>query len=268
MPRTKRVTGQQSARGSSKKRMTFEPDKPSYLENPDILLHICARSDTETLRSLSRTPLWSLIRVLINTRLFWFLRVQMLRGDLSWDATVAWNDVWKLVEFLRGLKRDSVRSSYYTTEEQSLRTLLSSIEPDPRLLYTCCYASVPSLVREILRSSAFNQEDCCRELYNACGRGDAVIVSILLADGRADPTCYDGGALRSACISGNVEIVRLLLEGARHRTWRYSESLLPTIREFGYQEIVQLLLEDKQRRAMPMMIHYLIVVVLLCLVWM
>lgn len=259
------------------KRMTSEPSEPSDLENPDILLQICARADTDTLRLLSQIPLWSLIRVLISTRLFWFLRVQMLRDGLIWDASVPWNDVWKLIVFLRELEPENIWQSYYATEEQFIQRCVvdrvpttddshrarSSVD-DSRVFCTCCYTSTPSLLRELLRSHTISQGDCDRELCNACGRGDAAIVAILLSDGGADPTCYDDGVLRSACASNEIEIVRLLLESGQRRVWRYPEQALTLSQEFGHHEIVQLLLEDKQRRAMPTAIHCLIVV---ALVW-
>lgn len=242
-----------------------------HLENPDVLLQICARADAETLRLLSQTPLWSLVRVLINTRLFWFMRVQMLRDDLSWDATVAWNDVWKLITFLRGLEPENLWQSYYATEEQFIQRCVVDRVPttdDTRMFCTCCYTSTPSLLRELLWSHTISQEDRDRQLLNASGRGDVSIVAILLSDGGADPTSYDDGILRSACASNEVEIVRLLLESGRHRVWCYPVQALTLSREFGHHEIVQLLLEDKQRRAMPTIMHCMIVVVLLYLVWM
>lgn len=252
--------------------MTSEPNEPCYLENSDMLIQICARSDIDTLRSLSQTPLWCTMRTFADTRFFWFLRVQMLRDGLIWDSTVAWNDVWNVISFIQGLSLASSWRSYYATEEQFIQRCVVDRKPssnDSIVFRTCCYASAPSLMRDLLQSPYSSwREDCSRELYNACGRGDARVVEVLLSDGRADPAAGDSKSFSNACMDGMTEIVRLLLEDGRSESWLYRDRLIPRLRELGRHEIVRLLLDDKMRRAMPTIAHCLVVAILLLLIWM
>lgn len=245
-------------------------NEPCYLENPDVLIQICARADTDTLRSLSQTPLWCTMRTFADRHLFWFLRVQMLRDDMVWDSAVAWDDVRRVISFIRELGLASSWRSYHATEEQFIQRCVVDRTPsveDSIVFRTCCYASAPSLMKELLRSPrSSRQEDCSRELYNVCGRADMRVVEVLLSDGRADPTASDSKSFYNACIDGMTEIVRLLLEDGRSESWLYRDRLIPRLRELGHHEIVRLLLDDKARRAMPMIVHCLIVAVLLFLV--
>lgn len=262
--------------------MTSECSGSCYLENPDVLIQICVRAGTDTLRLLSQTPLWCVIRTFADTRFFWFLRVQMLRDGLIWDSTVAWNDVWNVISFIQGLSLASSWRSYYATEEQFIQRCVVDRAPsalaivdrkpssnDSIVFRTCCYASAPSLMRDLLQSPYSSwREDCSRELYNACGRGDARVVEVLLSDGRADPAAGDSKSFSNACMDGMTEIVRLLLEDGRSESWLYRDRLIPRLRELGRHEIVRLLLDDKMRRAMPTIAHCLVVAILLLLIWM
>ena len=81
-------------------------------------------------------------------------------------------------------------------------------------------------------------------LWEAASRGHTAIVKLLLEDGRADPTALGSKALWCAAHYGRYDVVRLLLADGRADPTAEDSAALQGAAFRGYDKIIKLLLAD------------------------
>lgn len=66
----------------------------------DLLIHICARLDIDTLKKLASTTLWYSIREFAGSNYYWYLRVQFKsQSEIACNISLPMKELYYLVAY-------------------------------------------------------------------------------------------------------------------------------------------------------------------------
>ena len=178
----------------------------------------------DDLRALSQTPFWEAVKEASKHEFWWYRRVEQLVGQELTYRVGAWSTIYASV--CRFGPTFDHRHNYGNL---LLVQVLLEAGADPRW-------------HDDRANNLAVNDDCYLSLLTRAVQGaNAAVLTLLLEDGRADPTIKESVAVRIACQDGRADMLKLFLRDGRATPPDYCLSVSTA---HNHLEVTQILLKD------------------------
>lgn len=220
------------------------------MNDRDVLMLICARSDDRVLKSLSRTSIWFLIREFVGGQHFWYLRTQFLLPTVSLDQLDSsdWRSVYHTMSDISKKEGEEKFTRGLCGNVTCLKIMLQmGYELTFGAMNKAIETGNPEAVRfTLLHNQKRSNEEDGYALGTAVEYDNTELLSILIEEGKIDPSMFNSHVLDSAAAYGSYRCVKRLLEDERLDPTANGNSAALVAIQNGYSDIANLILADRR----------------------